>query len=206
MFQHLKRKQTIYLPVFLLIVLIGLLTFHHATKERDLTPDGLSRNTEVADGAIGKVLTAKKVGNGYDIHFKRNGKLAYLQVNENLEVTNKQSLPVQLDLNASIWANHDKAYYLEDKELVYFDGKNKQIVDTDIDGFEASTEELFYWKEDRVYTIDPATNSSRKLLQTSDLITKLSTSEQKGLFAVINKKEQYTTEVSVYKTDKGEAQ
>ncbi|WP_408009007.1 hypothetical protein ACJROX_01295 [Pseudalkalibacillus sp. A8] len=206
MVRHIKRKRTIYLPAFLLILLIGLLTFHHATKERDLTPNGFSRNTEVADGAKGKVLTAKKVGDGYDIHFNENGKLTNLQVNENLEVTNKESLPVQLDLNASIWANQGQAYYLEDQELVYFDGEDKQTVDNKIEGFKASTENLYYWKDDRVYMIDPTNNSSRQLLQTSAPVTKLFVSEQKGLFAVINKKEQYTTEVSVYKTNKGDAQ
>ncbi len=201
--QHVKKKRTIYLPVMLIFLLIGLLTFHHAMKERGLTPEGLSRNTEIVDGVTGKLLTAKKVDSGYDVHFNENGKLTNVHVTEKLEVTNKETLPIELGLSATIWAKNNTAYFIEDQALTYFDGKEKRTIADKIDGFEASVTNLYYWEKDRIFKVDSTTKTSEQLVITDHPVSNVFASDQKGLFAVTSKKEEYTTQVSVYKTDEG---
>ncbi|MGP4081865.1 hypothetical protein ACTWQL_18370 [Pseudalkalibacillus sp. R45] len=200
----MKKKRTIYLPMMLLFLLIGLLTFHHAMKERDLTPDGLSRNTEIVDGVNGKILTAKKVDSGYDIHFNENGKLANVHVNEKLEMINKETLPIEVGLTATIWAKNNTAYFVEDQALTYFDGKEKRTIADKIDGFEASDTNLYYWEKDKIFKLDSTTNTSEQLAITDHPISNVFASDQKGLFAVTSKIDDFTTHVAVFKTNRND--
>jgi hypothetical protein len=201
MVRHAKRKSTFYIPILLLVVMVGLLTLHHAGKERDQTPEGLSRNTDVVEGAKGKVLTVNKIDSGYDVHYNENEKLTNVQLNDTLEVTNKETLPIELSLAATFWAKENQAIYIEKDQLLHYDGSKKHTIDKEVEGLSVGDETVYYWKKNRIFQLDTSTITSSEIAATEQPVTKLFTSDDtNGLFAAAVQKEDYSNDVLVYQT------
>lgn len=202
MVRHVKRKGTFYLPILLLFIMVGLLTYHHAGKERDQTPEGLSRNTDVVEGAKGKVLSVNKVNSGYDVHYNEDEKLTNVQLNDTLEVTNKETLPIELSLAATFWAKENQATYIENDQLLHYDGSEKQTIDKAVDGLAAVDETVYYWKKNRIFKLDSNTMTTTEIATTEQPVTKLFASDEtEGLFAATVRKEDYSSDVLVYETN-----
>ncbi|MGM7703561.1 hypothetical protein ACSVDE_17705 [Pseudalkalibacillus sp. Hm43] len=206
MVRHVKRKGTLYLPLLLLIVMIGLLTVHHAGKERDLTSEGSSRNIVVTEGAKGKVLRVDKTDSGYDVHYNEDDQLTNLQLNETLEVTKKETLPVELSLSSKFWAKENKAIYIEKNELIHFDGDNSEIVDTEVQGLTSAENAVYYWKKNRIFKLDTSTLITSELAQTDLPISGLFASDDTdGLYAAVVKREDLSFDVHVFETKEEKA-
>ncbi|MCF6139403.1 hypothetical protein [Pseudalkalibacillus berkeleyi] len=207
MVRHIKRKRSLYLPVLLLVIMVGLLTFHHASKEKNLTPEGLSRNTEVVNDAKGKVLSVSKLDSGYDVHYNEDDQLTNVHVNETLEVTHKETLPVELDLTATYWAKQNQAIYLNEEKLIYYDGKKNQTLDTNINGLTVGLDTVYYWKDNQIFSMNPSTQKSTLVAKTEQAVMKLFTSEDtKGLFIATVKKQDLSSDVYVYQQSDQDSQ
>ncbi|MGM7700415.1 hypothetical protein ACSVDE_01750 [Pseudalkalibacillus sp. Hm43] len=147
-------------PILICILFIGLLLYHYLEKERALPTEDWSRTITVMDSTGKSKPYVYEEGNQFHLYQSDEQKVLHYVVND-LKVQKQESIQAQISSTSYFWAKEDQLLYFKDNTIFHNDGQTENILFEDVQGMKATPDQVVYWNDNEIYTIETESLESR---------------------------------------------
>jgi hypothetical protein len=190
-----RRLRMFIFPVVCILVLISLLIYHNLNEETALPSQSWSRSIDLEVTTGNQNPFIRKDAENYHIYTSVEGEISHQVVDPELNVIDQNRLP--LDGTSDIrdlWAKESVLLYFQDERLQFFDGTDTSTLVDEIDGMAAAEDIVTYWRGNEIFSVDPSSFSSKKIVQAEHDIETVKVSKgSSSLLVVTNSDENKLT-------------
>ncbi|OZM57198.1 hypothetical protein CIB95_06955 [Lottiidibacillus patelloidae] len=184
----MKILKNIYvIPAIITFVLILLLFVEQVNEKTSFPSEGWSRSisfNEVSDGRTYFISTNEN--GSFEAYTPADNELLHLTINEDLEVTNKEIIPVELHKRKDFWAKDNDVIYLdEQKNLVLFSNGKNAVISENVNGASFDENTILFWDNKSIYFVDSESYKVTKVAETEKPIKDLLIDKDSKSFVVV---------------------
>jgi hypothetical protein len=162
------------LPLFIIISFISLHLYQSIQFERALPSEGWSRsidlNVESDTKPTWYIRESSESSELISVYVTHENVISKLIVDDSLHVKTQSQLPMNVLSYSDFWANDSTVIYLKESTLIMNNNGTEKILVEGVEGFCVEEDNLVYWMENSIYSLDTSSFSSEKIGETNEKI------------------------------------
>ncbi|WP_137790217.1 hypothetical protein [Bacillus sp. E(2018)] len=201
----MKKMKPFVIPLLFFLVVFIAFTLENLKTEQKLPIDGWSRSLPLQTEKIGEVKPVFQEQNGMQrVYVPKENEVLSFQVTDKLEVKDKITIPLSIPSPQNFWVKGDQFVFVRDKQLIHYDGEKEIVLDQDVRGMDSNSNNIIYFKENEILTLDKSSWSVQSLKKVPEQIYSIVLNDTSDSFISVLKSSKPTSKqvkVTFYKPD-----
>lgn len=159
------KLKTFGIPIVFILLLIGALFFHQLLNVKQQPDPDWSRSIPLGYTSEERPLVFY---NGEGLFLASNGKVDQFSFDESLNPNKEGSLNISVTRGKPFWTDGNKIIQVKSDQLISSDGTGDKTIDDNVTGISTSSNTIYYWKQEVLYSLSPADLSSKEVYRFPD--------------------------------------
>jgi hypothetical protein len=184
----MKKMKPFVIPLLFFLVVFVAFTLENLKTELKLPNEGWSRSLPLQTEKIGEVKPVFQEQNGMQrVYVPKENEVLSFHVTDQLDVKDKQTIPLSIPSPQDFWVQGDQFVFVRDKQLIHFDGEKENALDQDVYGMDSNPNNIIYFKENEILTVDKSSWSVQSLKKLPEQIYSIVLNDTSDSFISVGK-------------------